>query len=99
MWLQWLAHRQLREVARQAHAAGMRIGLYLDLAVGEAVDGSATWIEPEVYISKATIGSPPDPFAADGQDWHLAAFLPSAIAAGKSPPYRRMLDATMQYAG
>jgi 4-alpha-glucanotransferase len=98
-WLQWLAHRQLTEATRRASCAGMRVGLYLDLAVGEAVDGSATWSDKEVYISAATIGSPPDPFAANGQDWRLAAFLPSAIASGKHAPYRRMLDATMRYAG
>ncbi|MBX4867591.1 4-alpha-glucanotransferase (plasmid) [Rhizobium bangladeshense] len=99
MWLQWLAHRQLLQAADRARAAGLRIGLYLDLAVGEAVDGSATWSEPDVYISKATIGSPPDPFAVEGQDWHLAGFLPSTIAAGDSSPYRRMVSAAMQYAG
>lgn len=99
MWLQWLAHMQLSEMANKACAAGLRIGLYLDLAVGEAVDGSATWSAPNLYISKATIGSPPDPFAADGQDWHLAALLPSAIASGKPSQFRLMLDAAMRYAG
>ncbi|AGS26322.1 4-alpha-glucanotransferase [Rhizobium etli] len=99
MWLQWLAHRQLLQAADRAREAGLRIGLYLDLAVGEAVDGSATWSEPDVYISKATIGSPPDPFAVEGQDWHLAGYLPSAIAAGDSSPYRRMVSAAMRYAG
>ncbi|ARO27774.1 4-alpha-glucanotransferase protein (plasmid) [Rhizobium sp. TAL182] len=99
MWLQWLAHRQLLQVADRAREAGLRIGLYLDLAVGEAVDGSATWSEPDVYISKATIGSPPDPFAIEGQDWHLAGYLPSAIAAGDGSPYRRMVSAGMRYAG
>ncbi|MBX4994214.1 4-alpha-glucanotransferase [Rhizobium binae] len=99
MWLQWVAHRQMVQAAERALKAGMRIGLYLDLAVGEAVDGSATWSEPNVYISKATIGSPPDPFAVEGQDWHLAGYLPSAIAAGDSSPYRRMVNAAMQYAG
>jgi 4-alpha-glucanotransferase len=99
MWLQWLAHLQLMQAADSARAAGLRIGLYLDLAVGEAVDGSATWSEREVYVSEATVGSPPDPFATEGQDWHLAAFQPSRIAAGKNPPYRRMLNAAMRYAG
>ncbi|MGO8366806.1 4-alpha-glucanotransferase, partial [Rhizobium johnstonii] len=47
MWLQWLAHRQLMQAADRARKAGLRIGLYLDLAVGEAVDGSATWSEPD----------------------------------------------------
>ncbi|MBB2792055.1 UNVERIFIED_ORG: 4-alpha-glucanotransferase [Rhizobium pisi] len=99
MWLQWLAHRQMMQAAERALKAGMRIGLYLDLAVGEAVDGSATWGQPEVYISKATIGSPPDPFAVDGQDWHLAGYLPSRIASGETSPFRRMVTAGMRYAG
>ncbi|NKM98426.1 4-alpha-glucanotransferase [Rhizobium leguminosarum] len=99
MWLQWLAHRQLMQAADRARKAGLRIGLYLDLAVGEAVDGSATWSEPDTYVSKATIGSPPDPFAVDGQDWHLAGYLPSAIAAGEMSPFRRMVSAAMRYAG
>ncbi|MGZ2385570.1 4-alpha-glucanotransferase [Rhizobium brockwellii] len=99
MWLQWLAHRQLMQAADRARKAGLRIGLYLDLAVGEAVDGSATWSEPDTYVSKATIGSPPDPFAVDGQDWHLAGYLPSAIAAGDMSPFRRMVTAAMRYAG
>jgi 4-alpha-glucanotransferase len=99
MWLQWLAHRQLTQAAGRARQAGLRIGLYLDLAVGEAVDGSATWSEWEVYISEATVGSPPDPFATDGQDWHLAAFHPSAIASGENSPYRRVVSAAMRYAG
>lgn len=99
MWLQWLAHRQLMQAAARALKAGMRIGLYLDLAVGEAVDGSATWSEPDVYISEATVGSPPDPFAVDGQDWHLAGYLPSMIASGKTSPFRRMVSSAMRYAG
>lgn len=99
MWLQWLAHCQLDAAAEATKAAGMRIGLYLDLAVGEALDGSATWGERNVYVSAATIGSPPDPFAADGQDWHLAAFQPSAIASGTPSPYERMVSVAMRYAG
>jgi 4-alpha-glucanotransferase len=99
MWLQWLAHRQLMSAVQAARDAGMRIGLYLDLAVGEAIDGSATWSEPEAYLTEATIGSPPDPFATEGQDWHLAAIHPDAIAAGEQAPYKRMVEAAMRYAG
>jgi 4-alpha-glucanotransferase len=99
MWLQWLAHVQLSDAADHAREAGLRIGFYLDLAVGEALDGSATWSEQEAYLSKATIGSPPDPFATEGQDWHLAAIHPAIIAAGDSSPYRRMVTAAMRYAG
>jgi len=41
-WLQWVAADQLAEAQRRALAAGMRIGLYLDLAVGVAPDGADT---------------------------------------------------------
>ncbi|EJC72412.1 4-alpha-glucanotransferase [Rhizobium leguminosarum bv. trifolii WSM2012] len=99
MWLQWLAHCQLMQAADRARKACLRIGLYLDLAVGEAVDGSATWSGPDIYVSKATIGSPPDPFAIEGQDWHLAGYLPSKIAGGGMSPYRRMVSTAMRYAG
>ncbi|WP_018901424.1 4-alpha-glucanotransferase [Rhizobium sp. 2MFCol3.1] len=99
MWLQWLSHQQLTSAADAARKHGLRIGLYLDLAVGEAVDGSATWSEREAYIADATIGSPPDPFATKGQDWRLAALHPAAIAAGERAPFRRMLCTAMRYAG
>lgn len=99
LWLQWVTHRQLQEAANHAKASGLRIGLYLDLAVGEALDGSATWSERAVYLTDATIGSPPDPFAPDGQDWHLAGFQPSRIAAGENSPFERMVSAAMQYGG
>ena len=99
MWLQWIAHQQLSRAAELARERGMRIGLYLDLAVGEAMDGSATWSEQDAYVADATVGSPPDPFATEGQDWHLAGFHPSAIAASKDPPFQRMVKAAMRYAG
>jgi 4-alpha-glucanotransferase len=49
IWQQWVAHQQLSHAAELARKSGMRIGLYLDLAVGEAMDGSATWSERDVY--------------------------------------------------
>lgn len=98
-WLQWIAHLQLTQAAEAARKAGLRIGLYLDLAVGEALDGSATWSERDLYVSSASIGGPPDPWAISGQDWRLAAFLPDKIAAGEPSPYRLMLDSAMRYAG
>ena len=33
----------------------MRIGLYLDVAVGEALDGSGTWSDREIYVQGASI--------------------------------------------
>ena len=98
-WLQWLAHVQLREAQECCRKANMRIGLYLDIAVGEALDGSATWSEEPSYVAGAAIGNPPEPFATQGQDWKLAALHPDRITAGEPSPFTRLMRASMRYAG
>ncbi|HEX9905662.1 MAG TPA: 4-alpha-glucanotransferase [Propylenella sp.] len=98
-WLQWLADRQLAEAQRRALAAGMRIGLYLDLAVGVAPDGSATWADRELVVPTARIGAPPDYFNAAGQDWGLAPMSPAALAARDFLPFRESIDAVLRHAG
>src|SRR3954447_8353990 len=45
-WLQWLAEGQLAEAQGRAKAAGMRIGLYRDLAVGVDPAGLAHLVLP-----------------------------------------------------
>jgi len=99
MWLQWLAARQLAAAHAAARAAGMRIGLYLDMAVGEAPDGSATWSRRDLFVAGASIGAPPDVFTAGGQDWGLAALAPEALSAEGGAVYRELARASMQHAG
>lgn len=99
LWLQWIADRQLAEADRRAKAAGMRIGLYLDFAVGTAPDGSATWSDPELVVSGANIGAPPDGFFEGGQDWGLAPVSPAALRRGGLAAYREMLEGAMRHAG
>ncbi len=97
MWLQWATSVQLEAAARAAREAGMRIGLYLDLAVGEAPDGAASW-GSEVIMGGLSIGAPPDMFAAHGQDWGLAAPNPRALAHDPAP-FREMIAAQLRHAG
>lgn len=99
MWLQWLASRQLAAAQETARAAGMRIGLYLDLAVGEAPDGSASWSERELFETTVSIGAPPDVFTASGQDWGLLPLSPDRLSETGGIAYRRLADAAMRYAG
>jgi 4-alpha-glucanotransferase len=97
LWLQWAASVQLGLAAEAAREAGMRIGLYLDLAVGEAPDGAAAW-GSDVVMEGLTVGAPPDVFAAEGQDWGLAA--PNPVALAEDPaPFRDMIAAQMRHAG
>jgi 4-alpha-glucanotransferase len=98
-WLQWVADEQLKDAQHRALAAGMRIGLYLDVAVGVAPDGAATWADPELVVSSARIGSPPDGFNPRGQDWGLAPLSPAALAARNVEPFGRVVASLMRHAG
>ena len=99
LWLQWVADTQLGAAAERARAAGMRIGLYLDFAVGTAPDGSATWSDPELVVPGANIGAPPDAFFVGGQDWGLAPMSPAVLRTRRFAPYRTMLEGVLRHAG
>ncbi|WGH77164.1 4-alpha-glucanotransferase [Jannaschia ovalis] len=99
LWLQWIARRQLSEAQAAAREAGMRLGLYLDLAVGEALDGSATWSGAAVALPGLTVGAPPDLFSEEGQNWHLAAPSPAGLRDTDFAPFRAMIDAQLRDAG
>jgi 4-alpha-glucanotransferase len=79
-WAQWRAETQLARVADDLNAAGMRFGLYLDLAVGTHPHGAETWENPGLFAQGAALGAPPDAFAPDGQNWNLAPMVPHVLA-------------------
>jgi 4-alpha-glucanotransferase len=98
-WLQWVAETQLKHAQQRAKSAGMRLGLYLDLAVGVASDGADTWAQPRTVVDGARIGSPPDTFNDNGQDWGLAPFSPAALVANNFEPFEAILRELMRSAG
>ena len=98
-WLQWLADTQLRRAQARALAAGMRIGLYLDMAVGVAPDGAMAWGAPNLMVRGAHIGAPPDAFNAQGQDWGLVPQRPTVLIERELEPFRDDLRASMRHAG
>ncbi len=69
MWIQFELDRQLGAAA--ASARRLPIGLYGDLAIGSAADGSDAWAFPGLFLSGAHVGSPPDDYSIVGQDWGL----------------------------
>jgi 4-alpha-glucanotransferase len=99
LWLQWIARRQLHDAQRAALEAGMRLGLYLDLAVGEALDGSATWSGAAARLPGVTVGAPPDVFSESGQNWQLAAPSPATLREAEFAPFRAMIAAQLRDAG
>jgi 4-alpha-glucanotransferase len=98
-WLQWLADKQLVAAQKRARKAGLRIGFYLDLAVGVSPDGSATWSDRDLIVPTARIGAPPDYFNEAGQDWGLAPLSPAALVERGFEPYREAIDAALRHAG
>ena len=97
-FLQWEADAQLRDCANAARDAGMKIGLYLDLAVGTAPESAEAWSEQTNIIRGFHIGAPPDAWNDNGQDWGLAVYDPYAFARWDYRVMRRVLRALMRHA-
>ena len=98
-FVQWTADRQLGAAADLAKQLGMKVGLYLDVAVGVQADGFDAWNE-QVAISRLLgVGAPPDPLNTAGQTWGLAGFNAAGLERESFAPYRDMLRASMRHAG
>ncbi|WP_424990557.1 4-alpha-glucanotransferase [Fluviibacterium sp. S390] len=98
-WLQWQAETQIAAAQASARAAGMSLGLYLDLAVGPRPDGAEVWMNTATIARGVTIGAPPDQLSPEGQSWALAAHAPGPLAAAFYGPFRKMLARLMRHCG
>jgi 4-alpha-glucanotransferase len=98
-FVQWVADRQLRDCRDLSKRIGMRVGLYLDVAVGVQPDGFDAWNEQVAISRHLSVGAPPDPFNTTGQNWGLAGFNAAGLENEAFKPYREMLRASMRYAG
>ena len=99
LFLQWLADRQLSRAAAQTKSAGLDLGLYRDLAVGAAPDGAEAWARQGELATGLTIGAPPDPFSANGQNWNIPPLNPFAGAAQGWRGFAELYRANMRHAG
>jgi 4-alpha-glucanotransferase len=98
-FVQWIAHTQLQACVDLASAKGMRVGLYLDVAVGVRADGFDAWLEQEAISRELSVGAPPDLLNTAGQDWGLAGFNGAGLAARDFQPFRDMIEASARYSG
>ena len=98
-YLQWQAELQLGAAAAQARRLGLAVGLYGDLAVGVDGGGADTWLHPDRYALGASVGSPPDAFCPDGQDWGLPPMLPGRLRETGFQAFIDLLQANMRHCG
>jgi 4-alpha-glucanotransferase len=98
-FVQWTADRQLRSCRDRARRLGMKVGLYLDVAIGVQSDGFDAWNEQTAISRHLSVGAPPDPLNLAGQNWGLAGFNAAGLELESFEPYRQMLRASMRYAG
>jgi 4-alpha-glucanotransferase len=98
-FVQWNADRQLGACSALADRLGMKVGLYLDIAVGVQSNGFDAWNEQEAISRHLGVGAPPDPLNTAGQDWGLAGFNAAGLELRSFEPFRQMLQASMRHAG
>lgn len=98
-WLQFEMHRQLGDVAQRARVLGMEIGVYQDLAIGSSRGGSDTWSYPELFLTGASVGAPPDPYSWTGQDWGLPAIDPRALRQQRYRYWMQLLRGAFEHTG
>jgi len=98
-FVQWTADRQLQSCKELANRLGMKVGLYLDVAVGVQSDGFDAWNEQEAISRHLGVGAPPDPLNTAGQNWGLAGFNAAGLEIRSFEPFRQMLRASMRHAG
>jgi 4-alpha-glucanotransferase len=98
-YLQFEFEQQLAACERTARGAGMPIGLYGDLALGDAPFSADIWARQDLYANGANVGAPPDPYSDTGQDWGLAPFHPLGMRADRYRTWRALIRQSLQHTG
>jgi 4-alpha-glucanotransferase len=77
----------------------MSIGLYGDLALGDAPFSADVWARPDLFASGVNVGAPPDPYSDRGQDWGLSPFHPLGMRADRYRTWRALLRQSLRHTG
>jgi 4-alpha-glucanotransferase len=90
-WLQWLLEEQLGRAAAA-------LPLMADLPIGVDPGGADVWADPELFATGFSVGAPPDPFNAGGQDWSQPPWNPWALRSRGYAPLTSVLRAGFTHA-
>jgi len=88
-YLQWQLDVQAEAAQRHARDQGLEIGLFHDLPLANDRCGADLWSSRDFFIDGCRVGSPPDDFAPEGQDW---SFPPPNKFRHVEDGYRRFAD-------
>lgn len=91
-WVQWLLDEQLARAAAE-------LPLMQDLPIGVDPDGADAWAWQDVFADGVTVGSPPDEFNTQGQDWGLPPFIPWKLRAAAYEPFIQTIRGALRHAG
>lgn len=97
-YVQYQCTKQLQEVKENCLNSGMKIGLYMDMAVGASPKGFEAWYYKGLFID-GSAGAEADELSPTGQVWNVLGFNPASLQKLGYEPYRRILETNMQYAG
>ncbi len=86
-YAQWVASEALARLA--AGLSRRSQAILLDLAVGADPGGAEVWSNRRLFAENFSVGAPPDPFAANGQNWGLAPLNPLRL---RKEGYRHFID-------
>ena len=98
-WCQWIADEQLAAAQERARAAGMRLGLMLDLAVGADRHAADLALLGDQLVRSMSVGAPPDMYNQLGQDWSQHPWHPRVLAEHGYAGLRQMFAAVMRHCG
>ncbi len=88
-YLEWQISLQLGAAQQHARDKGLSIGLYHDLALATDRFGSDLWAHRAFFTAGCRVGSPPDDFSPQGQDW---AFPPPNTAHHRECGYQLFVE-------
>lgn len=97
LYAQFAAHQQLAALAAHGRAGG--VCLYLDLPLGVHSDSYDIWRNPELFVTGASAGAPPDPFFTKGQNWGFPPPHPREMREQRYSYWRKVLQTQLRYAG
>lgn len=98
-YLQFVLDEQLLACSVLAQRSGMRIGIYQDMAVGIYGGGADAWSFSQSFVAEAEVGAPPDPYAAQGQNWASPPLHPLRLREQSYAYWQQVVRQCMAHSG